>query len=204
MACEDHEGGAGEPAAVKLELVSGIHPTYAAIRRRDSRLQVVKVELVTNLDRRPSDRPDRQMMTLNCTWMNKPIKISCCHCPSSKKREWNPGTKAAVLPNVFELAGLLPFDDWRGGAAEPVAWILGGDLNVSENLIANQMLKCQPHGGGERLVQTVDAGSLVKRHGDLAMAQHVRVFQRDSLIGLDYGGISDNHNMVIVEAKEVC
>ena len=43
------------------------------------------------------------------------------------------------MPNVLELAGLVPFDDWRGGAAEPVAWILGGDLNLGENFIHNEM-----------------------------------------------------------------
>ena len=34
------------------------------------------------------------------------------------------------------------------------------------------------------------------------MAQHVQAFQTDSLIGKDYGGISDNHNMVVVVAKK--
>ena len=51
------------------------------------------------------------------------------------------------------------------------------------------------------MVQVLEAGGMVKRHGDLAMAQHVRAFQTSSLIGRDYGGASDNHNMVIVVAK---
>ena len=45
----------------------------------------------------------------------------------------------AVLPNLFKLAGLMPFDNWRGGAAELAPWILGGDLNLGENTIHNEM-----------------------------------------------------------------
>ena len=44
-----------------------------------------------------------------------------------------------MLPNVFRLAGLVPFDDWGGGAVEPVAWILGGCLNLGEHTIRNEM-----------------------------------------------------------------
>ena len=44
-----------------------------------------------------------------------------------------------MLPRLFELAGLVPFDEWGGGAAEPVAWILGGNLNLGENTIINEM-----------------------------------------------------------------
>ena len=39
------------------------------------------------------------------------------------------------------------------------------------------------------------------RHEDLALAQHVSAFQTSSLIGVDYGGISDQDNMVVVVAK---
>ena len=88
-----------------------------------------------------------------------------------------------------------------GDAAEPAAWILGGDLNLTENSIHNRMQKYQPYNGEEPKVQIVDAGSLIKRHGDLAMAQHLTAFQSSSLIGRDYGGVSDNHNMVVVLAK---
>ena len=38
--------------------------------------------------------------------------------------------------------------------------------------------------------------------GDLALAQHASAFQTSSLIGADYGGISDQHNMVAVVAKK--
>ena len=44
-----------------------------------------------------------------------------------------------MLPNVSRLAGLVPFDDWGGGAAEPAAWILGGDLNMGELSLSNEM-----------------------------------------------------------------
>ena len=40
-----------------------------------------------------------------------------------------------------------------------------------------------------------------KRHGDIALVQHMSAFQTDSLIGRDYGGVSDAHNMVVVVAK---
>ena len=107
-----------------------------------------------------------------------------------------------MLPNVFKLAGLVPFDDWGGGAVEPAAWILGADLNLTENTINNEMKKYQPHEGDERLVQMLDAGGLMKRNGDLALTQHVTAFQTASLIGRDYEGASDNHNMVVVVAKK--
>ena len=51
------------------------------------------------------------------------------------------------------------------------------------------------------MVQVLDAGSLVKHRGDYALAQHVKAFQKSSMIGRDYGGISDNHNMVVVVGK---
>ena len=43
-----------------------------------------------------------------------------------------------MLPNVFKLAGLVPFNDWGGGVVEPTAWILGGDLNLGENTVLNE------------------------------------------------------------------
>ena len=42
----------------------------------------------------------------------------------------------------------------------------------------------------------------MKRHGDVALAQHVRAFQSASLIGKDYDGIDDAHNMVVVIAAK--
>ena len=108
-----------------------------------------------------------------------------------------------VLPTMFRLAGLVPFNDWGGGAVEPAAWILGGDLNLSENTVHNEMKRYQPpKEGDERMVQMLDAGSFVKRKGDFALAQHMKAFQTASLIGKDYGGISDAHNMVVVVAKK--
>ena len=62
MANEDLEGGATEPA-VQVELVSGQYPTYAAMKRRGSKLAVAEVLFHCGLDRRPGRRPDRTMMT---------------------------------------------------------------------------------------------------------------------------------------------
>ena len=138
MANEDLQSGALEPAA-QVELISGQHATYAAIKRRGSKLVVEEVVFHRGLDTRPGNRRDRTIITLNCKWMNQPIKITCSHCPSSKKRRWDPNTREAVLPNLFKLAGLIPFANWRGGAAELVPWILGGDLNPGENTIHNEM-----------------------------------------------------------------
>ena len=56
------------------------------------------------------------------------------------KRPWDLHVRSAVLPNVFKLAGLVPFNDWGGGVAEPAVWILGGDLNLGENTIINEMI----------------------------------------------------------------
>ena len=43
------------------------------------------------------------------------------------------------MPNLVRLAGFVCLEDWGGGAEEPIAWILGGDLNLDENAIHNQM-----------------------------------------------------------------
>ena len=59
-------------------------------------------------------------------------------------RSWHRQVKEAVLPNLFWLVGLVPFDKWGGGAAEPAAWILGGDLNMGEASISNDMKGYQP------------------------------------------------------------
>ena len=197
---EEIRRGAEEPA-VEVELVSGQHATYAAMKRRDSKLDVEEVLFHEYLDTRPRVRYARTMITLNCRWMGKPLKVTCCHCPASDKRLWNINSRDAVLPNIFRLAGLVPFDEWRGGAEEPVAWILGGDLNMGENSIHNEMRKYQPPFGVEPLIQLLDAGGLVKRHGDLALAQHFTAFQSSSMIGTSYGGFSDAHNMVVVTGK---
>ena len=190
-------GGASEPA----ELVSGDHPTYAVIRRRGSGLEVKDVLFHRRLDNRRSNLPDRTMLSLPCMWMGKPITIALANCPSSKKRPWDRNVKEAVLPNLFRHAGLVPFDEWGGGAAEPAAWILGGDLNMGEASISNYMKNFQPPHGGARSVQMLESGSFIKRHGDIALAQHVKAFRRAALIGKDYGGVSDAHNMVVVVAK---
>ena len=76
---------------------------------------------------------------LNCTWMDEPIRITNCQCPASAQRSWDPSVRSAVLPNVFKLAGLVPFNGWGGGAVEPADWILGGDLNLGENTIHNEL-----------------------------------------------------------------
>ena len=160
MTNEELDGGAAEPA-VQVQLVSGQYPTYAAMKRGRSTLEVEKILFHCGLDTRPGDRLDRTMLTLECRWMKEPIKITCCHCPSSDKRPWDLNVRESVLPNVFKRAGLVPFRAWRGGAAEPVAWILGGDLNLGENTIHNEMKQFQPPCGRERMVQVLDSGSLI-------------------------------------------
>ena len=192
---------------VEVELISGQYPSYAAMKRRGSQPTVENVTLHRRLDKRAlefdrfEERSDRAMLTLNCIWMGQPIRITCCHCPHYRDDPWNTKTQAAVLPNVFKHAGLVPFDHWSNDGAESLAWILGGNLNLGQLTIVNGMKQFQPHGGGERLVQMIEAGGLLKHHGDWAMAQHVRAFQTASLIGHDYGGISDAHNMVVVLAQ---
>ena len=76
---------------------------------------------------------------MNCLWMDESIDITNCHCPSSAKRSWELSARSAVLPNMFKLVGLKPFNDWGGGAVELAAWISGGDLNLGENTIRNEM-----------------------------------------------------------------
>ena len=103
---------------------------------------------------------------------------------------------------MFKLAGLKPLMDWGGGVVEPVAWILGGDLNLGENTIRNELKTYQPPTGDERLVQVFGAVGFLKRHGDLALAQHVTACQTTSLIGKGYGGISGAHGMVVAVARK--
>ena len=43
---------------------------------------------------------------------------------------------------------------------------------------------------------------MIKRHGNVALVQHIRAFQTPSLIGADYDGVADAHNMVVVVAKK--
>ena len=133
-------------------------------------------------------RPDRTMMTLNCRWMDEPTKITNCHCPASMKRVWNQNARSAVLPNVFRLAGLVDFDDWGGGAAEPAAWILGDDemKNTSHHKVTDTWLR--------RFIREVWSRAME--------TWPLSAFQTSSLIGVDYGGISDRHNMVVVVAKK--
>ena len=97
MVNEDLDDGALEPA-VRVELLSGQYPSYAALRRRDSELAVEQIFFHRKLDMRPGNRPDRTMMTLNCTWMDEPIKITNFHCPSTRKRVWDQNVKDANCP----------------------------------------------------------------------------------------------------------
>ena len=99
--------------------------------------KLVSDEIVfhSGLSTRPARLPDRTMLTLKCRCMGDPIKITTCHWPSPASRPWELNTRSAVLPNMSKFAGLTPSNDWGGGAAEPVAWISGGDLNLGENTI---------------------------------------------------------------------
>ena len=136
--------GAPEPA-IQIKLLSGQYPSYAALKRCDSKLVVQEIQFHCGLDTRHiKNLLDRTMMTLICTWMDEPIKITICHCPSSKRRPWDLNVRDAVLPNLFSLAGLVPFKSWDVGAAEPAAWVLGGDLNLGENTINNEMKHTSP------------------------------------------------------------
>ena len=202
MVNDDFRGDAPELAA-HIQLVSGEHAAYAAFKRRGSMLAVEEVVFHTGLDTRPGDRRcDRTMLTLNCTWMNEPIKITCCECPASVKRPWNMNVRYSVLPNVFNLAGLVPFPVWSSGASKPTAWILGGNLNLGDNTLRNEVRPYLPPHDSQHMVQVVHDGEML-RHGDRALLQHMTAFQLTSRIGVDHGGVSDVHNMVIVQAKRI-
>ena len=184
--------GAHEPA-LQVELVAGLCPTFAAMKRCESKLEIDEQLYVSRLD--------YIMMIANCRWMGKPVKISNAHCPLSEKRSWDRKRQNATLPMLFKDAGLKPYKDWSQVAEERVAWILGGDLILTDNLINNEMACYQPPRGGEGMVQVVKAGSLIERKGDHAFAQHLDAFQTQSGVGEDYGGVSAAHNMVVMVAK---
>ena len=200
MVADALRGDAPELAA-QIQLVSGEHASYAAFERRGSMLAVEEVVFHKGLDSGPAWRADRTMLVLHCTWMNQPVKITCCHCPASTKRPWDCNVRASVLPTIFRLAGLAPFEDWSGGASEPAAWILGGDLNLGVNAIRNEIEPYQPRESDEHMVQIVQDDALLRHHGDMALVQHMRAFRIASMIGKSYGGISDAHNMVVVVAE---
>ena len=82
---------------------AGQHPTYAAIKRHDSKLTVEEILFHCGLDTRPGQRPDRTMMTLNCRWMNQSINILNCHCPSSKNQSGIKTREAPCCPTYSTL-----------------------------------------------------------------------------------------------------
>ena len=87
----------------RLDRRCGPHPTYAAIKRHDSKLTVEEILFHCGLDTRPGQRPDRTMMTLNCRWMNQSIKILNCHCPSSKNQSGNKTREEPTCPTYSTL-----------------------------------------------------------------------------------------------------
>ena len=111
-AFEQEDGGASEPAAPRVTLISGGYPTYAAIKLDHGDLVVYDICWICDLDDRPhvSKGRLRTMLTLTCEWQGKPVKITVCHCPSSKKRPWDVNAREATLPNIFEAAGLSRID----------------------------------------------------------------------------------------------
>ena len=130
--------------ALQVELLAGQYPTYAAIKRVGSPL-TTEVQFHCNLDSRPGTRLDRTMMLLECQWMDRPVNITNIHCPSSDKRPWDLNAREGTFPNIFKRAGLVPFNAWGDGVEEPVACIIGGDFNLNENTINNEMKQHQPH-----------------------------------------------------------
>ena len=65
-----------------LLLVSGDIPSYAIIKRASSRFIIDRVKRPWNFDTRPG-----QMVVCECTWLECPITVGLCHCPSSKPCE---------------------------------------------------------------------------------------------------------------------
>ena len=111
-----------------------------------------------------------------------------------------------MLPSIFKNTGLVPYAKWANVAGEHVGWILGGDLHLNENHISMAVKNYQPPTPQADLSTTihmVDAGTPVRRHGDIALIQHMQAYQKASTIGKDFGGKSDAHNMVIVVAEWV-
>ena len=137
-AFEQEDSGAPEPAAPRVTLVAGEYPSYAAIKLDEDDLVVVDNCWHCGLDGRPhkTQGDDRTMLTLTCEWQGKPVKITVCHCPSSKNRPWDFNAREATLPTIFEDAGLVRADR-SDGVTEPVAWILGGDLNLGPSYLHN-------------------------------------------------------------------
>ena len=92
----------GSESVVEVELLAGQYPTYAALKRCESKLVVEEIEFHCGLDTRQVRNPDRTMMTLTCRLMDEPIKITNCQSPAPAERSWDISARSAVLPKIFE------------------------------------------------------------------------------------------------------
>ena len=99
----------GSKTVVRVELLSGAYPTYAALKRHESKLVVDEILFHCGLDTRPISLPARTMMTLHCRCMDEPIIITNCRCPASATRPWYLNVRRAVLPQYVQACWLKAF-----------------------------------------------------------------------------------------------
>ena len=203
-----------------LILVSCDIPSYAFIARSSSKFQVDLIRRERNLDTRGLQRPERHMVVCEGRWDGRKINVGLCHCPSSDNYKWDQPTRAVVIPQVLQRVSTRRNGN---GAAEPVAWILGGDLDCGQDYLSEAVKHYQPNlncgvshlseavkhyqpnhdtadlqNEKHKFVQHIPSHLFKVLKGDIALVQHLRAFQTNTSIGRSYGGVSDAHDLVIV------
>ena len=121
------------------------------------------------------------------------------------------GSSVNVAEDMTDQVRLLMSDVGavRGGASEPPAWIIGGDLNCTAAWLADQAGAYQPQehdAEGEnargQYIQQCWSTADKPRQGDVALVQGMWAFECNVGIGKSFGReyMSDNHDMVVVAA----
>ena len=197
--------GAQEP---DLLLLSADIPSYAVIKRATSNFQVDTIRHERDLDPRPNrqnPRPERHMVVCTGRWDQRQINIGLCHCPSSGNWNWDGNARAAVIPEILERIGARRDGN---GVAEPVAWILGGDLNCGACFLSEVVKDYQPFRDcGDlqnvrgKFIQQILSHAIRVERGDIAIVQHLQAFQISTSVGKNFGGVSDAHDLVVVPVR---
>jgi len=198
-------GGAEELAVVPLGLLSGDMPAYAVFARQDiidATGDVLVTDILYHVDLlHGTTKWKRQCLELELRWQGKVVRVLNIHSPSSNKRKLDSNARQAIFTRLMQIVGARV----GGGAAEPAAWIIGGDMNANGIWMGNEGARYQPgrfDDSGEnpqgRYIEQVYSNLTHHRHGDVAICQGLWAYQLDADVGASYGGLSHVHNAVNV------
>ena len=143
----------------------------------------------------------RQCLEVEVEWQKKKIRIVVTHSPVSGKRRLSAGDREKIFSALMDIVGAR----LGGGAEEPAAWIIGGDMSVETSCLGTLCTPYQPSGVdvsgtnvGGRYIEKCVSHHVHHRHGDIALCQGLWAYQLNSGIGASYGGISVVHDAVNV------